>query len=324
MYIFRALNELDIEMNPQKNGVIAKSIYDDVLRDPFEFLVYATFLGKENPCLNMPKKDLEEIYHDIRNSMDLSFYATKILSIADKRQQEINENIKKVVLEKDSESAYKIINIFKTKNAHLTNGSSKDYPWISFTKDLRKVRNYYLNQSNHEIVVVDSQIQKFTDIIDENFLLALDLSDKETIRDNEFIINSDGTRTALNFRGLNYSKSDNEVIYYNKVPKEKIVTVLKALQYELITNGFLTEEYYRLPKLKQYCIQITALSNMKRIFEDSGEIFDYILSEYYGKNKSFKKLEETGKYNIQELQEVNQKIMQKLKQNEEFRTKILS
>lgn len=324
MYIFRAANELDIEMNPKENGIISKSIYGKVLWEPFNFLVYATFIGRENPCLKMKERDINKLFHEIRTSIGLNFYKNEIISLADNEQRRVNDILRKTILEQESESVRQIVDIFKTKNGHITKGSQKDYPWISFTTDLTKTRHYYEDQNKHEVIVVDSNIEKFVDISEDNFLFALDLSSREKIADNEFIINVDGTRTAINFRGLNYSKSDNEVIYYNKVPKEKVVTILRAIQYELLTSGILPEDYYKMSSLKQHRIQILSLLNMKKILENNGDIFNYLLNKYYIENNSLKSLEKKGEYSVQELREANQKILQKLKRDEEFRVRILS
>ncbi len=324
MYIFRAANELDIEMNPKENGIISKSIYGKVLWEPFNFLVYATFIGRENPCLKMKERDINKLFHEIRTSIGLNFYKNEIISLADNEQRRVNDILRKTILEQESESVRQIVDIFKTKNGHITKGSQKDYPWISFTTDLTKTRHYYEDQNKHEVIVVDSNIEKFVDISEDNFLFALDLSSREKIADNEFIINVDGTRTAINFRGLNYSKSDNEVIYYNKVPKEKVVTILKTIQYELLTSGILPEDYYKMSSLKQHRIQILSLLNMKKILENNGDIFNYLLNKYYIENNSLKSLEKKGEYSVQELREANQKILQKLKRDEEFRVRILS
>ena len=324
MYIFRAANELDIEMNPKENGIISKSIYGKVLWEPFNFLVYATFIGRENPCLKMKERDINKLFHEIRTSIGLNFYKNEIISLADNEQRRVNDILRKTILEQESESVRQIVDIFKTKNGHITKGSQKDYPWISFTTDLTKTRHYYEDQNKHEVIVVDSNIEKFVDISEDNFLFALDLSSREKIADNEFIINVDGTRTAINFRGLNYSKSDNEVIYYNKVPKEKVVTILKTIQYELLTSGILSEDYYKMSSLKQHRIQILSLLNMKKILENNGDIFNYLLNKYYIENNSLKSLEKKGEYSVQELREANQKILQKLKRDEEFRVRILS
>lgn len=324
MYIFRAANELDIEMNPKENGIISKSIYGKVLWEPFNFLVYATFIGRENPCLKMKERDINKLFHEIRTSIGLNFYKNEIISLADNEQRRVNDILRKTILEQESESVRQIVDIFKTKNGHITKGSQKDYPWISFTTDLTKTRHYYEDQNKHEVIVVDSNIEKFVDISEDNFLFALDLSSREKIADNEFIINVDGTRTAINFRGLNYSKSDNEVIYYNKVPKEKVVTILKTIQYELLTSGILPEDYYKMSSLKQHRIQVLSLLNMKKILENNVDIFNYLLNKYYIENNSLKSLEKNGEYSVQELREANQKILQKLRQDEEFRVRILS
>lgn len=323
MYIYRAINELDEKLNPKENGLIAKSFIDQVIRNDFDFLIYATFLGKENPTRNMKESEIKELYHEIRKKFEVNMHTPEILSIVNRNQEMINNIFKRIILNEDSESMKYLIDILSTKNSHISNGSTNDYPWISFSKDLEAIKHYYENQEKNLVVVVDSNINKFFDTCDSDFLLALDLSSDEIIKDNEFIINANKIGTSLNYRGLNYAKKSKEVIYYNRVPKEKIVTILSPLQYELFINGLLDDGYFKIPEYKKRYWKLLVLNIIKSKLQDKGEIIEYILDEHYTKDNSLKSLSERSKYSLYDLNKANKFIIEKVKQDDKIREKIL-
>ena len=323
MYIYRAINEFDEKLDCLKNGLIAKSIIDSIIRDDFEFLVYATYIGRDdNPFFYMKENEKEKIYREVRKNFDLNMHIQNIKIIADKNQKEINDIFLELISNQKLEYLKKLLDILSTKNGHITKGSSKDYPWISFTTSLEKTKHYYENQKKNMVVVVDSNIDKFYDSYEDGYLFALDLSSDEKIRNNEFIINEDKTSTRLNYRGLNYTKKDKEVIYYNRVPKNKIVAVLESLQYELLLLDILDEEYYKFSEYKKYYWKLMILAFMRNLLKEYGDIVKYIFEEYYVRNRSLKLLSETGKYTLDELNKANEFILNKIKESSELREKI--
>lgn len=323
MYIYRAINELDEKIDPTKNGLIAKSIIDEVIYSDYELLLYSNFRKENNPLSQMTDKELNLIYREIRGNFNLDLHIPEIINIANMNQKIANDILRNVMLTNDEYFLSQFENILSTKNGHITNGSSIDYPWISFSTDLSLVRSYYEKQEKNIIVVVDSNIVNTFDNIGSDELIALDLSSREKIQENiEFMINADKTPTSIYYRGFNYTISDKEVIYYNKVPKEKIVAILNPLQYELLLNDLLTEEYYQLSAGEKYCWRFNILTEMKKMFQDNHNIINYILEKYYTENISFKKLSESGEYNQYELNEANRFILQKVKENQLLREKI--
>lgn len=323
MYIYRAINDFDEKIDFVKNGLIAKSIINSIIRNDFEFLVYATYIGKENnPFFYMKENEKEKIYREVRKYFDLNIHMCEIKRKADKNQKEINDIFLELINNQNLNYIRKILDILSTKNGHITKGSTIDYPWISFTTSLEKTRHYYENQKKNIVAVVDSNIDKFYDSYEGGYLFALDLSSDEKIRNNEFIINEDKTSTRLNYRGLNYSKKDKEVIYYNRVPKEKIVAVLKPLQYELLLLGILDEEYYNFSDCKKNYWKMIILASIRRILKEYGDIVNYIFEEYYVQNRSLKLLSETGKYTLEELNKANEFILNKIQVSSEIRQKI--
>lgn len=323
MYIYRAINEFDEKMDPIKNGLIAKSIINSIIHSDFDFLVYATYIGKDdNPFFHMKESEMEKIYREVRKDFELSMHIQEFQRIADQNQKEINDIFLELINNQSLDYLKKLLNILSTKNGHITKGSTIDYPWISFTTSLEKTKHYYENQKKNTVVVVDSNINKFYDVAENAFLLALDLSSDEKIRNNEFIINANKTGTRLNYRGLNYSKKDNEVIYYNRVPKDKIVTVLNPLQYELLLNGLLGEEYYKFSQTKKNYWKFMVLSSIKNLLKENSNIVNYILEEYYSKNRALKELSETGEYSLYELNSANEFILAQIKESAKVKEKI--
>lgn len=323
MYIYRAINEFDEKIDCLKNGLIAKSIINSIIHDDFEFLVYATYIGSDdNPFLYMKENEKEKIYREIRKSFDLNMHIQNIKRIADRNQKEINDIFMELINNQNLDYIKKLLDILATKNGHITKGSSKDYPWISFTTALEKTRHYYENQKKNMVVVVDSNIDKFYDCYEGGYLFALDLSSDEKIRNNEFIINENKTSTRLNYRGLNYTKKDKEVIYYNSVPKDKIVAVLEPLQYELLLLGILDEEYYNFSDCKKNYWKMILLASIRRILKEYDDIVNYTFEEYYVQNRSLKLLSETGKYTLEELKSANEFILNKIQISSEIRQKI--
>lgn len=314
MYIYRAINELDDKINPLKNGIIAKGIIDEMARYGFDFLIYSEQhkIGKNN-LENLSKSDIKDIYFDIINLL-IETYWYEILQKSENNQNRVNRIFRNAYINDDKESLNQIITIFQTINGHITTGSEKDYPWISFSTDLKAIKKYYEHQQKNKIVVIDSNIKNIVDVCDSNFLIAADLSNIESIRNNPFLINNLGLKTSENYRGYNYTRDSKEIVYYNMVPKEKIVTILNALQYELLTNELLDEEYYNVPELKKIFLEKKILYEMKQLFENHNDITNYLLEEYYNKSNSLRYLSEQGKYNMRQLECAKEYINQKIKE----------
>lgn len=324
MYIYRAINELDRQMKPMENGIISRSIYDEIMKPAFDFLVYATFRN-ENEILNkMTEQELNSIYRNIRNNMSLSLFSYEIIKYADKNQKELNENIIDIIKSngENIESSRKILSYLATKNGHIAHGNTNDYPWISFSTDYRRVKSFYDCQEEHRIAVVDSNIKMICDICNDDYLLALDLSNENAIKNNNFLINEDFTKTALNYRGLNYAKSSSEVIYYNRVPKEKIVTILKTLEYELLLLGILDEEYLKLPITAKSYIKMEALTNIKKLIKNREYMFEIIYREHFIKSHSLEKIAKDNKVNLETLKVIKEIIIGEIKKDQEFKSKV--
>ena len=303
MYIYRAINQFDEKIDPMTNGLIAKSIIESSIESYFYNL-----LAKD---LRLDASTLERIYNMTKSKFDISSFIQVFQEIAEKKQNEVQ----KMIL---TGNIMEIDDIFKTKNSHIMNGSTKSYSWISFTTCLENIKNYYDNQEKNKIVVVDSNIAKFYDKCDGMFLLALDLSSKESTINNEFIINKNNKITNTEYRGLKNSRKDKEVIYYNRVPKSKIVTVLNALEYELLLNGLLDESYYKIPEYMKTYWRFMVISSIKTLLKDKSEIIKYLIDGYYDKSNSIISLS-NDKYNNKQLDEAKNYILSRIRESDDVK-----
>lgn len=320
MYIYRLINELDEKINPLKNGLVARSIIDGITSKEFNFLIYAESIKNERNLLEkFSSKNIRDIYKEIRKiSIENNLF--EILTVAKHNQEQLNKQLESIFKNKNENNLECIISILKNINGHITNGYEKDYPWISFSTDLNAIKKYYEHQNINSVVVIDSQNNLLFDECNNDILLAVDLSNRESIQNNPFLINNLGLKTRENYRGYNYAINSKEIVYYNRVPKEKIVTILKSLQYELLINGLLDEEYYRFSELKKIEINNKILYEMKELFKNDSDIVNYILEEYYKKSNSLKYLSEQGIYNLRQLENTKEYINQKMK--EKYKHKI--
>lgn len=314
MYIYRAINSLDEKLNPSEFGLISKEMVNSVIVNDFDFLIYAISIKSGRDLLeNLTDADVKSLYRDLRNIF-VDNHRVDILRKAEQKQSELNNKLNNIFFNKDEDSFNDIMSIFKKINGHVTNGSKVDYPWISFSTDPKTIKRYYDNQNKNSVVVVDSNIKTSFDICGNDRLLAVDLSNLISINENPFLINNNNYRTAVNYRGYNYARNSKEVIYYNMVPKEKIVTILNSLEYELLINDLLpVPTYYNYSEFHKKYLHILILKELRELFKNDGDIVNYILNEYYDKSDSLKYLSYQKKYELGELKDTNDYMVNKIK-----------
>ena len=185
MYIYRAINKMDERINPTKNGLIAKSIIDEVIYSDYELLLYSNFRKENNPLSQMTDKELNLIYREIRGNFNLDLHIPEIINIANMNQKIANDILRNVMLTNDEYFLSQFENILSTKNGHITNGSSIDYPWISFSTDLSLVRSYYEKQEKtiYSLGNYESEINnKIYDIDSLNYNIDLALEDVQKLK----------------------------------------------------------------------------------------------------------------------------------------------
>lgn len=321
MYIYRAINSLDEELNPSEFGLISKEMINSIVEYYFDFLIYAESIRSgKNLLKHFSKEEVNNLYRDLRSSF-VDGHCHEILRKAQQNQKILNYHLNNIISNKNSNSYEYVMSILKKINGHITQGSKIDYSWISFSTDPKVMKRYYDNQNKNRVVVVDSNIKTLFDNCGNDKLLAADLSNPTSIIENPFLINNNDYQTAGNYRGFNYARNSKEVIYYNMVPKEKIVAVLNSLEYELLVNNLLTEllpdNYYDCSCIDKFKLRILMLRRLSELFKDDGSIVNYILKEYYVESNSLKYLSEQGIYDLNKLNDANNYMLRKVYENKE-------
>lgn len=316
MYIFRALNSMDKKINPKDNGLIAKSIINQVLDSQYQLSIDMMVYNQEIDDENTAKS--KEMYHEVRNKLIYEYNIAEILHLAVCENERIKKIIEEVKTTGNINLISVIVDILATKNPHLTDGSRNDYGWISFSRDLGiAVRTYCREEST--IAVIESDINGYLD----NNLIAFDLSSKAKIRENnKILLNTNKTQTKENYRGNNNAIKSKEVIYYNMVPKEKIVTTLNALEYELMLLGFLEEEYCKYSEEVKNTFRKEILSYIRELFKDGTDLDKYIINGYFDKNVSLTNLENKV-YCHDTIVCENKAILDRIKNDSSLKRKVL-
>lgn len=368
MYIYRALNDCDIKLNPKENGLFGKSIITSAVADSFSFIFSQT---EELKKYQLNDKEIKNLFYSVKPSFCDDFHINEIINKGKEEieyqinlqsylgqhleeiskvdealshhyeQEKINNYISNCPYERNRvrslmengsiksfmllsyllqyidedhticeflDMMYDYLDIYRTVNTHITFGNEVETNWISFSKSLDIVLNdYYLKQKNkHMIAVVESNITKTLD----GKLFGLDLSDDNAIREiSVFLINKKNLdNTKLNYRGLNYAKSNKEVIYYTYVPIEKIKTILGALQADLLYNDVYNTNMF---ESKYHC---NLLYGLKKLIKDKIEeegltqllnIFDLV----YEKDIPIDTIVSKGNYSKEYLLEAKRKIL---------------
>lgn len=267
MYIYRALNECDINLEPTINGIFNKEDISKATRPTFDTLIGSHNNNSELSNYIFPD---EALFNYMKPSLCYANidYLQILANSSQKRIDEIFDVYREYVKGKKIPEEIIVANnrylmgILSTINAHIKDGTNIDTKWISFSNNLMSIIRYYLNQSKvHRVAVVDSNINK---ALDDN-LFALDLSDNNHIEGvKQILINKDLTPTSTRFIGFNYARNSHEIVYYNHIPKEKITAVISPLQVDLILNNM-----YNLKYLSTRHLQDMALTDVKEFLKES-------------------------------------------------------
>ncbi len=312
-YIYRALNDSDIVLLKCNKGLMNKEIIDECTYDSFKMLC---LLSNEAQILNMSKRDFLGVYEDMKLALVQS-ESHQIVDKTIKRQEKIEHMILEFMKTGDGSQ---ISSILATLQGHINTGKNKNTPWISFSKDLRAMKRYYIKQSQNKIAVVRSDIQEFFDISSEYGLIAYDLSSRDAIAENHFLINKPQydifnnpvfKYTDRSCRSFNYTISSKEVVYYNYVPPEKIVSVLGPFEADLLLNGILNIAFYdrnaRYSNIMYHKLLLQLQECLKTAQEYDG-CTRYLFEEHIKNGNPIFALAHTAE-EIQELTKVKKKIL---------------
>lgn len=306
--MYRALNDFDVENDVLNNGLLSKKMLYD--------LTYSYLETNEKAYFNSLIESEKDIYCKENMLNYVKRHKNKMKKIIDKRGNLIRKQLDNIEC-CDSESWARIKCYLSTLNTHLINGSRTYTDWISASKDLGSLTKYYQQQDIHKIAVLGTIAEE---LMDEN-TLVVDLSSKEIInnilpllpknlqhKEKEIIINKAKNmslfdfiltenelfqQTNEKFVGYNYASHDKEVCIYRYFPDKNVVSVLEALQIDLISLNMFNFNYLTLSKEEQVR-QLKSLKEQikRRIIKLNDPYLLHIFNELYIENKNIKLVRE--------------------------------
>ena len=325
MYIYRVLNNYDVFINPEKNGLYGKKIINDSLEEISRR--WALIMNNKMKSNMISSK---ELLKDKKDELikDATFLTEVKLHLDDTWKYFYNKALdyKYGLIKLNEEDQIKIGKYFHDKiynsvKQHLSYGNTINTNWISFTNDIEKIIKYYKNQDYNQIAIIDSDIK---DNIIDNGILALNMSNLDSIEnikpflfvelENNLIKN-----ISNNYRGFNYSVYDKEILYYNHIPSDRIITILDQFSFDLLYNDIYDGKilYSKDNKIFTYFIKNELLTNLKELKKDKLiEIYDLL----YVKNNSISSLINKG-YSYNELINIKREILSHLNINQNLGVK---
>lgn len=270
-YIYRALNDYDRDLYAWGGNLYNKKAIDNCA-----YNIFNIWMLSQTALTELTQNEYDEIYHNIKTQCVQAAGNCIHDEVTRKKEsvERLIDNLSHQICENYIENTNRILSILSTLQAHLCPGE-KNTEWISLSKSIRAIKRYYLKQSRHQVAVVKSNICQIFDFSDHQKLIACDISNRQAIQNNHFLINKPKyynfpyyQQTKKNCKNFNYSVSSQEVVYYNEIPKEKIITLLSPLETDLALNGILNLPFYEqhvhahlfyqklLIQLKNYLINI--------------------------------------------------------------------
>lgn len=211
-----------------------------------------------------------------------------------------------------------IINYLSTLQQHLLFGSTKITDWISTSTDMGNIMKFYDAQKIHKMAIIKSDTGG---LVDSSNIMSVDLSTYEKIKqnspylcngidikDNDVIkclaeLSLYSPEIALNFkerltnetnincRGFKYSTNAKEVCILKYIPKEHIISVLEALQIDLIRLDRFNKQFICMPQNEQE----NELDRFKTLLfrqlkQNDDPYLLYLFDELYIKNRNINDL----------------------------------
>lgn len=330
MLLVRALNPLDIACDPLTNGITSKKVIYDIVKNYYEQNKKSPYhkLSKEEQEQfimehmeeyikfhqgKLEKKFLKASLETRENVKEfLDFYH----SIQGRTKEELEPNLKG----NQEQLNYGSYIIFKkylsTLQSHLLYGSKKITDWISTSSSINAISRYYDSQDIHQVAIIKSNTGG---LVDSDNILTVDLSSKGKIMQNQFLCNkidieedTIDTLAAIsnlypflmlqfgnrmvnksneNARCFSYSTSSKEFCIQRYIPKDHILSILGALQMDLITHGMFDEAFIHLPKEEQK----RALEHLKQVLKHRVDYQDdpflsHVFEECYMKDRNMNQI----------------------------------
>ena len=300
--LFRALNELDIMCDPLFNGVASKKLIYD--------LTYSYLQSNERNFFNGLSENEKDIYCKENMMNYVKTHQYKLKKMIDRKGIEVKNNLYGFST-CNPQSWANLLYYLSTLNTHLSNGSRVYTDWISTSKDLKSIMKYYKEQSIHKVLVLGTASGG---LMDDN-TIVIDLSNRKYIEETLFLLSKKTGFTDINsfmeysrkcnetvesffknglfvntnekFVGFNYANYDKEVCIYRYYPSECVVSVLEALQIDLISLGLFNNKYFLLDK-KEQVLELEKLKTIlkNKILKLNDPYMYYVFNELYLNNKN--------------------------------------
>lgn len=306
MLLLRALNEYDIVSDPTNNGIASKQMIYNLTKE-----YYDNSKNLEYMSLNSKEKNIF-----IREHMDeyLISHIHKLEKSFIKRNKLYRDTMNALLNNHNPAGYIMFIKYMSTLQNHLHNGSRLDTNWISTSKTIDGVKKYYDKQETHSIAIITSNTNG---IIDSDHILTVDVSSNEKISNNPYLYNKiqcDNIEllaylstqfpsilddfnidylinTSKKSLGFTYSKKSDEVCIYEYIPKEHIIGIIEALQFDLIKADPFNFNFFKLDKKEQE-IQLKKLKSilLKLIKQENNPYLLYVFEQLYLNNKNINSL----------------------------------
>ena len=272
MYLYRAVNDWDIYFNMINNGFVSKEIIDDFFKN-------SDNMNSENKFSLIEKHQKE------------------ILKIAGFYQEYVNSLFSSIENKK-----WSLIQLISSANSHVLKGSSINYNWISFSKDIFSIEKYYLEQKNYNyIAIIESSNETFEEH-NGDYLIKTDYSTIANMQENEYLMTQMGEKIDGNSRLATYGIRSKEVCFYGHVPQDRIVAILRALEADMIFRGIISlREILSLSNFERLNLLMSITSYLKTIYQND-ELALYIINEHYINNRSILSISE----GCQDIEKFNQ------------------
>lgn len=207
-----------------------------------------------------------------------------------------------------------IINYLSTLQQHLIFGSTKMTDWISTSTNMGNIMKFYDAQKIHKMAIIKSDTGG---LVDSANIMSVDLSTYEEIKknspylcngidikDNEVIkclasLSLYSPEIALNFkekltnetnincRGFKYSTNAKEVCILKYIPKEHIISVLEAIQIDLIGLDRFNKQFICMPQNEQENeLERFKTLLFRQLKQDDDPYLLYLFDELYVQNKN--------------------------------------
>lgn len=272
MYLYRAVNDWDIYFNMINNGFVSKEIIDDFLKN-------SDNMDSENKISLIEKHQKE------------------ILKIAGFYQEYVNSLFSSIENEK-----WSLIQLISSANSHVLKGSSINYNWISFSKDIFSIKKYYLEQKNYNYIAIIESSNETVEEHNGNYLIKVDYSTIANMQENEYLMTQMGEKIAENSRLAAYGINSKEVCFYGHVPQDRIVAILRALEADMIFRGIISlTEILSLSNFERLNLLMNITNYLKTIYQNN-DLALYIINEHYINNRSILSISE----GCQDIEKFNQ------------------